>query len=332
MAMKTVNSSNYLDKSVTLFFLAAFLISASVLAYKYTSKVPCDVVVLDVKANKFNVGELVRFNDKTVGAESWRWDFGDDTSGSILQEALHVYRKPGEYNVRLLVNNSCEKVTTITINEKKKLIDSTKFPVFNIPKSILVGEQLLVEDETFNAKSWEWRFGETAGSNSSKQKASYVYTTPGLKTISLVVNDDLNYITKKQIEVIPLPEKKEKIEPLVIKEAPNEPAWKIKDAPKKTEAKEEEPAPAPYISDAQFAQRLMMVSRGEATAKSFSDFFCGDLGKQIVAEGKTMSFLVFCERIQDRKIKKIKRLQVFRDENSNCIKTITIDYSKKGLF
>ncbi len=315
--MKNMNSSHYLDRSVVVFFLAAFLISSSILAYRYTTKVPCDRVDLDIKANKFDVGELIRFKDKTIGAESWKWDFGDETFESTSQEALHVYKKPGKYKVRLLVNNSCEKITTLTIHEKKKVLDPTKFPVFNVPKRIAVGEELVVGDETPHAESWEWRFGETAESNSSEQKASYVYTTPGLKTISLIVNGDLTYITKKQIEVVPSPEK----------EVIADPTWQIE------QALIEEPVVMPQISDAEFEQRIMMVSRGEITADAFSDFFCGDLNEQqIVARGKTMSFLVFCEKIKKRRIKKIKSLQISREKKSNCINAVTIDYKRKGIF
>lgn len=47
----------------------------------------------------------VSFTDLTLsGAESWIWDFGDDTH-SNLQHPNHLYRYPGNYSVNLSIRN-----------------------------------------------------------------------------------------------------------------------------------------------------------------------------------------------------------------------------------
>jgi len=46
---------------------------------------------------------LVVFRDESYGKiSSWKWDFGDSTSSSE-QNPVHLYSKPGAYNVTLSV-------------------------------------------------------------------------------------------------------------------------------------------------------------------------------------------------------------------------------------
>ncbi len=320
----------HLDKSVIYLFLAAFLVSATVLAYKYIKFSPCEEVSFDIKAQKYTIGELIKFNDGTIGATNWRWDFGDKTPLFTQKEALHIYKQPGEYVVTLIVNNTCESTKTITIKDKEVVIDSTKFPVFEIPKSIMFGKTLSVEDKTPNATTWEWRFGETAGSNANTRKAKYVFIEPGLKTVSLIVNGDLKYITKKRIEVIPTPEsKKVVVEPIAQKKPKG---WNIKLKPENdVKNKKSSPKVVPYISDKEFANKIILVSQEKMSPKQFSEYFCGDVNKPVIVNGKNTTFLVFCEKIKDKKIK-LKKVELFRDKGSNCIKTVTLDYKKPGLF
>ena len=85
---------------------------------------------------------------------------------------------------------------------KQQILDSTKFPVFDIPESIRVGESLILKDETDNASTWEWRFGETPRVDAESRTASYVYKESGLYTVKLIVNGDVEYMTKKKINVL----------------------------------------------------------------------------------------------------------------------------------
>ncbi|MCC6279265.1 MAG: PKD domain-containing protein [Saprospiraceae bacterium] len=51
-------------------------------------------------------GEVVYFNDLSVGGSYWLWDFGDGVT-SNLQNPSHVYASPGTYNGTLTVKNEC---------------------------------------------------------------------------------------------------------------------------------------------------------------------------------------------------------------------------------
>tara|TARA_R110002049_G_scaffold68863_2_gene178357 strand:+ start:14844 stop:15842 length:999 start_codon:yes stop_codon:yes gene_type:complete len=327
------NIRKSMDSSVIYMFIGVFLISAVTLAFRYSKYAPCDEVLFSTDAREFRAGEMIKFRDKTEGAEIWTWDFGDGTTGSYQKDPLHIFKEEGEYKVRLLVNNTCERIETVVIKEKRVLIDSTKFPVFSLPESITVGETLKVKDETNNADTWEWRFGETASINATSKNAEYVYEEPGLKTVSLVVNGDLNYITKKKINVIP--KKGEKVRITEIEIPKREPGWNIKSKPSEVVSQKEEaaskPSVTPYINESNFGLKVLLVSQEKTTPQAFSEFFCGNINIPIVVNGKNTTFLVFCEKIKGKKIK-IKSLNLFREKGSNCIKNVTIDYKKSGLF
>ncbi|GEQ86173.1 hypothetical protein ULMS_16810 [Patiriisocius marinistellae] len=332
------NLTNHLDRSVLLLFLGFFLISAGTVTYKYVNRASCNEVLFSMDAKEYRVGDMVKLKDNSPNASQWEWNFGDSSEVSTVKSPLHIFDKEGEYKIKLKINNLCERVETIVIKEKLKLLDSTKLPIFEIPSEIRVGKTLRVKDETENSTTWEWRFGENSSIDANTKNAKYVYEEPGIKTISLVVNGDLDYVTKKRIEVLPIPGQKtgiadiaeiERNRPSRIKDAPS--TAPIKDAPinaiKDAPTTSEKPSAAPYISEKEFSRKVLLVSTEDLTAKSFSDFFCGDVNKPIVVNGDNTTFLVFCQDIEGKKIK-LKKLQIFRKKGSNCIDNLAVEYKK----
>ncbi len=61
----------------------------------------------------------VQFTDKSTGAASWQWDFGDQTETSTEQNPSHEFSKAGSYDVVLTVSdgkgNSATKHMQITV-------------------------------------------------------------------------------------------------------------------------------------------------------------------------------------------------------------------------
>lgn len=339
--MTNTSKNPHLDKTVIRLFVVVFLFSVSLFAYRYTKHKPCEDVFFDTQANEFRAGELIKFIDYTTSAEKWNWRFGDSSEAAITKEPLHIFEKPGEYLVKLMVNDICAFDKLITIKEKLFVIDSSKLPKFTIPKRIIVGQTLNVKDATDNATTWEWNFGESASSNSKKSRAKYVYKEPGVKTISLVVNGDVKHMTKKRITVLPKikKERKKEITGTNRKLGDNikyEPVVKLQDKipeqPKEeVEEISEKPNVVAYITDAHFSALLKKVAEKKENANVFKEYLCGDLNKAIIANEKKGSFLVFCEKIKGKKLK-IKELVIYRDKGSNCIKTITIKHRSFGLF
>ena len=322
------NTTHHLEKSVIYIFLVVFLLSVSVFAYKYSKYAPCENVNFNTNSNDFTIGSLIKFEDRTEGAMNWQWDFGDNSLESTKKKPLHIYKEPGEYQVRLLVNGTCEQIESITILPKKELLDASKFPVFSIPKKLNVGEELVVTDKTKHAVSWEWRFGETAEANATTKVASYTYKKPGLKTVSLIVNGELKYNSKQQIEIIPLEETVDAIYDIPskpIKGIKYKPETLIKDEPNSTSKL------VPYIRDKDFEDKVMLIAEEKMNPNQLSEYFCNDINKPIIVNGKNTTFLIFCERVKGKSIK-IKDLKISRVKGSNCIDIITIDYRRGGLF
>ncbi len=335
-------ASKYIDKNVIYFLLIMLLFSSTILAYQIFSSFPCEEVKISVDAKEYRVGELITFIDYTEGSTIRKWDFGDNSKGSTKREALHVFDKPGLYQIQLFVNNTCSIDREISIQEKKFVLDTTKVPELSLPDKIVVGELLTVADATENAYSWEWRFGETARANATTKEASYRFEEPGLKTVSLIVNGDIEHIAKKRITVLPKEIKKEEIR--VIKSAPKitqeDLGWDIpyepeerKKAAKKEATKVVKEKISPYISEPAFKKRLLQFSKGNGSEKQFAPYFCGDIDKGIIVNGKRTTFLLFCQKIKRKPID-IKQLTLFRNKGSNCIQNANITYKKgiTGLF
>jgi len=328
------NLSQHLDKNIIYLFLFVFFIATSIVAFKYNKYAPCNEVMFITNAKEYREGELIKFIDNTEDAIEWKWEFGDSTETSTNKDPLHVFKKPGEYIVRLTINDICEKEELITIKEKEAIIDSTRVPQFHLPANIIVGYTLKVSDKTPNAIKWEWRFGETSSVNSTSRYAKYAYKTPGLKTVSLIVNGDIEHMAKRKINVLPITTTKTRIKQIRRNRGID---WNIKDKPIEETVKDEngdgkeKPKVVPYISESLFSKNLVLVSKNQMSPKQFSEYFCGDINKKVVVNGKNSTFLVFCEKIKGKKIK-LKRLSIYRDKGSNCIKTMTIDYKKKGFW
>ena len=319
----------HMDKTIKYLFLVVFLAAATILGYSFKNKASCNDVVFNTEAKNYRVGEAVVFNDVTPESEKWQWAFGDNTS-SFQKAPIHFYEKPGSYDVELIVNGNCVGSKTLEIKEAIKIVDSSKFPVFEIPKTIRVGERLIIDDKSNNASVWEWRFGESSGVDSKRRTAAYTYKEPGLYTVRLIVNNEIDYITKKKITVL------EKKEVSIIDKRSRRrniiKKWNVKDHPKgyKEDKGKDKPKSAPNITENSFRRMLLQVADGTKKASDFKPYFCNDLNKSVVVNKKTMPFILLCQKIANKKIK-IKSLELDKEKGTNCINTISILYKKRLL-
>ena len=332
--MSEKNITHYhMDKTVKYLFIIAFFTSASVLGYHFKNRSSCNEVFFKTDASSYTVDEGIVFSDLTLNAERWQWNFGDNNSSS-QKSPLHYYKNAGTYDVELLVNGSCAGFKTIEIAEAIEIVDSTRFPVYTLPKTIRVGESLVIKDETNNATSWEWRFGETARVDNENRTATYVYKEAGLYTVKLVVNNDIEYVTPKKIRVL---EEKKKASVLdnrertpVINKNWNIPEYPEGYNPNKDDEEavdKNEPITAPNISEKGFERMLLQVASGRKTALDFKKYFCGDIDKKVTVNTKVMTFTVLCQKITDKKIK-IKSLNLGVEKGTNCINHVSLTYKR----
>ncbi|MGY3793338.1 PKD domain-containing protein [uncultured Aquimarina sp.] len=329
--MKTSNNTkNYhLDKSVILFFVITILVTATVFAFKYVNYTPCEIIDFSFKDGEVRVGDPIQFEDMTIGALEWKWDFGDSTTVDTRRKPYHTYKNPGDYTVSLIVNGKCPKVKTISVLEKKEILDPSKKAKFEIlTPRIRVGEKLKVQDNTLNATTWEWNFEDALGATSKEQNPEYTYSTSGKKTITLIVNGELKYATTKTIEV--LPKKKETVrnDDIVVRDISTIPDDPIGQDPIADDPVDE--FKAPFINEKSFKAKVILVSTKKLTANDFKDYLCGNLDLPIIVRKKRTTFIEFCEKIKGKSIT-IKDLKLTHEEN-NCIKNIVIDYRKNSIF
>lgn len=133
------------------------------------------------------------FINKSIGAKSWEWDFGDGSPKSTKQKVSHTYGAPGSYPVSLNVTNgACSdtfKTDVVVIKEEGKL--EANIPVSCINTNI----DFTVKDiNPANIRSYSWYF------NGINQPVSPVvvnpvttsYATAGSWPAAAVITDILN--------------------------------------------------------------------------------------------------------------------------------------------
>jgi len=338
-----------IDRNISLLFLLTIVTSASVLAYRYANYKPCSIVDFKSAAKNYRVDEIIRFKDYSQNVEVREWDFGDSTETSADATPFHVYKSPGKYTVRLVVNGNCDSEQIVSIQEKAFVLDSTKLASFKAPKFTKVGKLIKLEDLTADATQWEWRFGETAEVNSTLKDPTYIYRTPGIKTITLVTNGDARYASRVKIQVLAdkittdVPQRKIekskeavsiiKYEPEVI---PVQPPPSIKSAPDPAPVAatptppEKKPEVIKSISKAEFEKLLIQVTKKKASSKDFEKHLCGNLSAPAIVKSKKTTFSSFCKKISGKNIT-IKNLQLYKNKKTNCIEYIKLDYKKNSL-
>jgi PKD repeat protein len=138
-------------------------------------------------------GEAILFdgsgtNDADGWIESYRWDFGDGTSGTGVRPE-HTYTQEGTYTITLTVtdNDGLTDTDTTQINVK----DSEPTAAFSADPGW--GEAPLRVQFTDTSISydgitqWRWDFGD--GKQSTEADVTYTYSVPGTYSVTLTVKE-----------------------------------------------------------------------------------------------------------------------------------------------
>jgi hypothetical protein len=346
-----------MDKRVYYFFTFVFIAAAGSFSFRYTNYEPCVDVDFAFDQLEPKAGSAIQFRANSEGAKEWEWDFGDDTGIANQKNELHVFEEPGFYEVTLKINNRCELTKPIYVEANTKVLDSTKFPEFSLPKSIKVGEILVVTDQSKRGRSWEWRFGETAKANATTKTAQHFYGRPGVYTVSLLINDEIDYLVKKTIQVRPnktferpkeiatkntlnLPDAPE----VLIDEAPdtknglnfekqnNLPevvakpeVKKITETPKESKKEEEKKDNRPTLDENLIRVGLQKISTNGMMPEAFAEYFCEDKNPLVIANGKSDTFQSFSKFIKGKKVI-IKNITW--GTGKKCIYSFDINYTR----
>lgn len=137
-----------------------------------SSETRVDVRVLDrpeatiaVDPPRGVVGLPIRFRDRSAGAATRSWDFGDGSAPSTAVTLEHTFTRFGEYPVRLSAGNDCGDDETVL----RVWADEAEVPEVRARASapqLPAGAPLAFEDRSAGAiGDWNWDFGDGAGSD-----------------------------------------------------------------------------------------------------------------------------------------------------------------------
>ena len=172
-----------------------------------------NVVAANFRASTVRFGPApltVRFSSQQTGLQvsEYEWDFnGDGVTDSTSSSPSYPFTQPGSYDV------------TLTVRDANGNEDSSTFPgyvyVGDSPASVYAefsnsspggNYETVPATVTFTDRSvtngseiirWRWDFDGDGVIDSKSKNPSFVYTTPGVYTVSLTVTDSLGFSDTK---------------------------------------------------------------------------------------------------------------------------------------
>ena len=131
---------------------------------------------------------LKTFVDRSIGADTWYWTFGDGSS-STQQNPTHTYANTGTYTVKLFITNAqsgCDNTSEQIVYVADELAQFTA----NITQ-LCKGTEAVFIATSIQAQplivSYIWDFGD--GSTGTGANVSHVYDMTGIYTVKLDITD-----------------------------------------------------------------------------------------------------------------------------------------------
>ncbi|MCX6274370.1 MAG: PKD domain-containing protein [Bacteroidetes bacterium] len=135
----------------------------------------------------------VHFNNSSVMATSYHWDFGDGTT-STLFEPDHIYTQPGNYNVMLIVDagatyNHCTDTMFMPagIHVREPIARFSSPDLYSCAPSIVQ-----FTDSSIDTDSYLWDFGDS--STSTNANPTHIYNNPGIYTVTLIASTNVGCV------------------------------------------------------------------------------------------------------------------------------------------
>ncbi len=129
----------------------------------------------------------ITINNMTVGPWDFFWDFGNDTTSSLVNPGSIDYDTWGEYTIFLTANSpNCEDTLSHTIIIEPPLPTASFTPSAQGCAPLTV--QFVNHSQYENETMYEWTFGD--GGESTQENPLHVFYTPGIWAVSLKVTGD----------------------------------------------------------------------------------------------------------------------------------------------
>ncbi len=168
-----------------------------------------------IEGNNQTVPARVFFKNTSVNADSYIWDFGNPSTGrknvSTLKDGKQKYKRPGTYNVKLIVKNdfsglSDTVVEEVCLKDKKALVADFVFTKSSEEAPSVVS----FTNTSTNSRTYEWNFDDPASfdkNKSDKMNPEHLYLNPGNYVAELTVWSKGLKKSDKVSETITLKEK-----------------------------------------------------------------------------------------------------------------------------
>ena len=127
------------------------------------------------------------FVNSASSITGYSWDFGDGTPASTLQDPIHTYPLPGNYNVTLVTTtvDGCTDMITYTVI------------IYDAPGSDFTFSNICLRDSAHftntttdptmgTIASWVWDFGDGTPSNTTIWSPGHLYTFAGNYLVTLI--------------------------------------------------------------------------------------------------------------------------------------------------
>lgn len=270
-------------------------------------------LVANVFPTSINAGEPVNFVDTTPFGTVRKWVFGDgyetkDAKGS------HIFKKPGYYNISLIVDNEHTKTFPVLVSSaplvmvRDSVLDVT---MIDAPSSAMQLENVLFRAVSKDANIFSWKFGETGNIDAKDKMVTYSFKSPGSYVVTLFTDTDTEPILH-QIKILP--------------SYPAADTQVIK-APQET--------PEQVISkiNNDFRYHLQQIANGKDFNMHYyyllNKYLCNKDNVAVAANDKNISFYYYCTGLQFDKGNLIQEVTTTVDPGQNCITKVDVKQSKE---
>lgn len=272
-----------------------------------------DDMIATVYPISVNTGENVNFEDKTPFSTNRKWVFGDGFETKD-QKGSHIFKKPGYYQISLIVDNEYTKSFPVLVSSAPVAVvggEVAGATLIDAPSQAMQLENVLFRAVSNDAKIFSWKFGESGNIDAKDKMVTYSFKNAGTYVVTLFTDTDAEPIIH-QIKILP-----------------SYPVNEIQEI-KPVEATEGEIINK--MND-DFRYHLQQIANGSSFNMHYyyllRTYLCNKDNVSVSANGKNISFYYYCTGLQFDKNNLIQEVTTTIDPGQNCVTKVEVKQSKE---
>ncbi|MBC8985534.1 PKD domain-containing protein [Pedobacter sp. N36a] len=180
-------------------------------------------LVVDANEKKGCAPLTVNFDNNSIGATHFTFDFGDGGTMNTTEpgRVQHIFTKPGKYTITMTAFNNCSEITEI---EEVEVLEQP-LAAFNADQTLgCAGLAVQFRNTTQNGFSYVWDFGD--GTTSNEFEPNHIYNgDQEYYTVTLTATNTLgcsiSVIRNQYIHIVPPPKAAFNVNPSTLISIPN---------------------------------------------------------------------------------------------------------------